>query len=655
MSGQTTEIRAKLRVEDGATPTLAKIKDAFTGTDKAAASAAGSAVSFARQAAAAAVGFNAAGLVQTARSTATEWIKAATGPAAMKRQLTSMAMLLQDLPMEKATAEADELAAAFRAIGKDTGISSGELRGAFSTLSEMGKGTREEVMRAKVELGQLAKIAEVLDMPLESAAREVGFLHEGMLKTKGQMFQLLNRTGIFGKDIKKAAESWQKMTEEDRAKRVAYALETTANKIGKLPTTWARVTGQIGNLMEGWKKDFGEPLLEAMVPELEKVVEMLGYGRGEIKLFAKAMGADVGKWVRDAAKLMEQGFRYVKDHQEEIRKAISEGVDKSKAVVEFILAHKEEIALAYGVRSAAPAVMKGVQMGGQAIGLASSAASAAGIGGALGTAATMALFATAVAAWALAINEFRDLVKQEGGIAGLLHGESERNRQAQEEYLRKMAAGTSGRQAGHQLGKLSGEYLANTANTGGNMAQAQALVKAARDAARAANDEADAIEIAAQKATTYSEALKRGVSSDAIVEGMAQSVGVISSAFAKAQGAANQGAEKYVADLLLGSKTLQGAFLEAGKLSAEGFEELAKLVEGGSGEFAKALRERGASARKVGSPGPPTINMTGGQTFKIQQDFRDQDPDRVAIALEEGIGRLVSRRVAAGTSSPFGT
>jgi hypothetical protein len=187
------------------------------------------------------------------------------------------------------------------------------------------------------------------------------------------------------------------------------------------------------------------------------------------------------------------------------------------------------------------------------------------------------------------------------------------------------------------------------------MAQAQALVKAARDAARAASDEADAIEIAAQKATTYSEALKRGVSSDAIVEGMAQSVGVISSAFAKAQGAANQGAEKYVADLLLGSKTLQGAFLEAGKLSAEGFEELAKLVEGGSGDFAKALRERGASARKVGSPSPPTINMTGGQTFKIQQDFRDQDPDRVAIALEEGIGRLVTRRVAAGTSSPFGT
>lgn len=654
MSG-TTEIRAKLRVEDAASPTLARIKEAFSGTDKAAASAAGSAVSFARQAAAAAVGFNAAGLVQTARSTATEWMKAAAGPAAMKRQLTSMAMLLQDLPLDKAAAEADELAAAFRGIGRETGTSSAELRGAFSTLTEMGKGSREEIERAKVELGQLAKIAEVLDMPIESAAREVGFLHEGMLKTKGQMFQLLNRTGVFGKDIKKAADSWQKMTEEDRAKRVAYALETTANKIGKLPTTWARVTGQIGNLMEGWKKDFGEPLLEAMVPELEKVVEMLGYGRGEIKLFAKAMGQDVGKWVRDAAKLMSEGFKYVQTHQEEIRKAISEGVEKSKAVVEFILAHKEAIAAAYGVHAVAPSVMKAAGAVSSGVSFASSAATAAGIGGAIGTAATMALFATAVAAWALAVNEFAELVHDAGGIAGLMHGEAERNRQAQEHALRNMAKGTAGRTAGGQLNALAGNYLANTKNVGGNVEEAMKLVAAARAAAHAAGQQADQLDSATQKVEIWNRAMKQGASVEEGTTAMVAAGQQVSASFEAAMRAGNDGAQKYIADLTSHSEGMQKALIQAGAMTAEGFEALAKLVEGSSKDFAMELRAQAKSKSEGSKPAPPTINMTGGQTFKITQDFRDQDPDRVAIALEEGIGRLVTRRVAAGTSSPFGT
>jgi hypothetical protein len=130
MSGKTTEIRAKLRVEDAGSPVIQRIRESFVAADKAAQGAQGSAVGFARQAAAAAVGINAVGIAHGARSMAADWIRAAAAPAEMRRQLTSTAMLLQDLPMEEATRQADDLAASFRAIGRDTGIGSGELPGA---------------------------------------------------------------------------------------------------------------------------------------------------------------------------------------------------------------------------------------------------------------------------------------------------------------------------------------------------------------------------------------------------------------------------------------------------------------------------------------------------------------------------------------------
>lgn len=656
MPGQTTEIRAKLRVEDGgSSSTINRIKDAFVGSDKAARQAAGGAVMFAKQAAAAAVGVSLGAMASQVKSTAMSWAAAAAGPAAMRRQMTAMNALLQDIPLEKARAEADATAASFRAIGMETGVSGSELKDAFQTLLETSKGTADEVTRAKTELGQLAKLSDVLGTSVESSAREVGFLHEGFLKARGPMFQLLNHTGIFGKDIRKASEMWQKMSEPERAKRVAYALDVVSQRVGKLPMTWERVTGQVNNLVSGWKKDFGEPLLEALIPEMQGLVEKLGYGRGEIKLLAKELGKDVGKWVKDAASMVEKGFAYIKDHQEDIRKAMSEGASQAKSVAEFVLAHKEELAMAYGVQKGAPMVMRAAAAAKSGIGFASSAATAAGIGGAVGTAATMALFATAVAAWALAVNEFAQLVHDAGGIAGLIHGESERNRSAQETYLRQMAAGkVSGHSAGNQLGHVTSSYLANVKNVGGDVAGAEALVKAARAAQRAADDEADAIQLAAMKATTYADALKKGIQSDQIVEGLAQSMATISGSFEKATAAQNAGQQKYLADLLLGSTSLQGAFLDAGKLTAEGYEALAKLVEGGSKDFAKSVREKGASSSRA-TAAPTQINMSGGQTFKLQQDFRDQDPDRVAYVFEEGIGKLVSQRVGSSTSTPFGT
>jgi len=128
-------------------------------------------------------------------------------------------------------------------------------------------------------------------------------------------------------------------------------------------------------------------------------------------------------------------------------------------------------------------------------------------------------------------------------------------------------------------------------------------------------------------------------------------IGQVGASFTKAMATHNQGASQYIANLLAKSEGLQGAFLASADLTSEGFEALATMVEGQSKEFADLLRGRAGEGKAApATPAAPKVVMTGGQTFQIKQDFRDQDPDRVAIMFERDIGRSIERKLSAGTN-----
>lgn len=40
-----------------------------------------------------------------------------------------------------------------------------------------------------------------------------------------------------------------------------------------------------------------------------------------------------------------------------------------------------------------------------------------------------------------------------------------------------------------------------------------------------------------------------------------------------------------------------------------------------------------------------TIGLTGGQTFNVKQDFRDQDPDKIERAFKDGIEKAIARKI----------
>lgn len=109
---------------------------------------------------------------------------------------------------------------------------------------------------------------------------------------------------------------------------------------------------------------------------------------------------------------------------------------------------------------------------------------------------------------------------------------------------------------------------------------------------------------------------------------------------------------------LLAAKTIAGgdlvgqALLGANQQIEGGLDAMAEMLIAAGGEFegfGKSLKSKGAV------PAAPKIVMTGGQTFNMKQDFRDKDPDKIAVQFRRDVGRVVERRASARYSGPFGT
>jgi hypothetical protein len=107
--------------------------------------------------------------------------------------------------------------------------------------------------------------------------------------------------------------------------------------------------------------------------------------------------------------------------------------------------------------------------------------------------------------------------------------------------------------------------------------------------------------------------------------------------YAQASATNNQGMMQYLVNFISGNTAVQGALLQAGTSVGLSFEGLAAILAEKSKDFADKLL--GAAGKGGATPTAPKISMGGGNTFNIKQDFRDQDPDRIAIVFQRDIMR----------------
>lgn len=144
------------------------------------------------------------------------------------------------------------------------------------------------------------------------------------------------------------------------------------------------------------------------------------------------------------------------------------------------------------------------------------------------------------------------------------------------------------------------------------------------------------------------------------MEAQALSINVAAQLYQKAWKAHDEGAMAYVAELVTNSDHMRRAFYESADLTAEGFEQFATTVRKLSSEFANpfateleglANMKRDAAAAMAN----PVVNFNGGQVFKIQQNFRDQNPDQVVVSFQRKVTQAAISRTQPMTTTPFGT
>lgn len=654
---KTTEVKAKLKVEDEGSSTLDRIKKAFLGAGDAADDAGGKASSFAEQIAAVAIGEKISELTTKVWELGKSFGEAAIEGQKGDKALAGLIATAQGSEWAGALNAARELGDVLDEIGLKANQNKDDVGAAFETMVAIAGATQEGIQKATKETESLATIANVLGKNTSDLAQEFAFMGEGVVKTKGQLFQLLQGTGIFGKNTKEAAGYWAKLSDESRMQQLAYGLEQVSAQLGKSEPMIGDYLTTIDNLFGMAKEKLGEPIVESMKPALIDLIAKLKSAMPQIEKFGVMIGKEMGKWVEEAVKQFEQGFKYIETHSEEIKNAIAEGYKTAKEVVEFILEHKEEIAIAFGAKTALPALQAGASAAGSLIDV-----SAKGIGPLVGTgvglasgAATMVAFAAAVGAFALAVDQWGDLMAQSrGGIS-----DAAQTQTARKDYFQRFGQETMGEMSQadiSQFEKVRAAYVKTAEEMGENARAAGELADRAWAAHRAVRDMVGPVEQAQKMFENFAKARSEGIIPDEQSIATADAlIGQVGTSFTKALNTQNAGAAQYIANLLGKSEALQGAFLASANLTSEGFEALASMVESQSKEFAELLRGRASEGKtKAATPAAPKIVMTGGQTFNVKQDFRDQDPDRVAIMFEKGIGQSIERKLSAGTSI-FGT
>lgn len=659
MADKTVDVRTRLKLDDLASALLGRIQQGFKATDAEQKKTSGGFKDFARSAASAFLAFNAVPAIKGVLDYGKSFVSAAAGAEAGKREFQGLLGVVQGIPFGEAGQQAAKLADEFNKVALRTGVAGGEIREGFAALVEVTGAGADGIARAKKEIADMATISGVMGKSTEGIAREFGFMQEGILKTKGQMFQMLQHTGIFGDNVKKASESWAKLTEEERAKRLEEGLGKVALRFQNVKPGFNQMLAQLDTMYSSIKKDVGQPVMEALSPALSDLVQRFASARGEIKQYAKTIGTEVGRWVTDAAKRVEQGFQYLKSHEAEIRDAIEAGVAKAKSLVEFILANKEEIAIAFGAKAILPGALGagksvataaggylGAAKGGvEGLGLAGSTAGSLAALGAL----SLAIVGVGLAAWQASklvaeLIDHTDTVNKgfkvmadtakAGDVASL-------ERQLNAMMLVKQEAG----EVTPQLHELAAALRANA-----EAAQMSKLTLHDDRVGRIQREMAMITDAYRQAASIHTAA------ADQLAESVAvKGASALVDAYNEASRAGDQGAAAFAAQTLGSSRILIDALIKAGVDVEGGFEGLANTLVASGSQFADVASRLRAAAGGTAGGAKQTVNFSGGQSFKINQEFREGDPDKIAIAFRRDILKSAERRYQASSTSPFGT
>lgn len=599
------------------------------------------------------LGVNLATVYEKVKGLGVEFIAAGSSAESGDQAIAALIATAQGVEFDTALDNAEQLGDALDEIAINAGVSGATLGDAYQIILERTGATAKGIAQATAETDKLAVISAKLGKDVGAVASEYSLMNEGMVKTKGQLFQLLQSTGIFGKDTKKAAESWGLLTDAKRAELLSYGLGKLSDQMREMPPTFKQTEASFENMIRISKEQIGQPLIEELTPALEDAVKEIIKLGPDINDVGRALAKEVGGGIREGGRMMREALGWVKEHKGEIAKEIGDAARTLKSVVEFIIANKEVLAVAFGAKTiAGSGAIGGAIKGAKGIGSAAQAISAIDggtvLGKNVGTAGSVAALSAAVIGLGLAAEQATLLIKEQK--------EAQEGKDAGARTLSKMA--TSGDVEGvenavrvmRQLDEAAGRSTYELNQYYAGMVASAKMARMVRDMnADAEKKRIDDARRAAMDIDAMSGTKSKGIN-DELNASAAMQVGVLLNAYNNAVKTGDQGMALLAAQALMSGQVVGDAFLKTNLEVQGGLDAMADLLLSSGDQFAGvAAKLKG----KVAAPPGPKILMPGAK-ITVNQDFRNKDPDAVAVAFKRDIAKAAERRTSARYTGLFG-
>jgi hypothetical protein len=635
-----TVFGTSLVLDDKATEALHKIREGFEHVSEKIHETEHEFTEFARQALEVAVGLDLSRGLDSIKEMGEEFFKAAEGEEENVKSLAGVLAMgdKAGTSMAELRTTAGELNEELLDMGIASGVSGSTMIDTFEMIAARSNKSASEI---KNLVGQVALAGKAVPGGADAIAAAYRDLESGVVRPKNAIVQLIKQSGLAAGSARQITHGLQEMLQTNPAKVFELAdkaIGRMGDKMKDVPMTFAEVVTSLKGIREEFFAAAGEPMMRALSGPLTKLKDYFRDNKEEFKKFAEELGEHVGEWIKEAAENIRDGFQYLETHADEIKKAIQEGFTTAKEVVEFILAHKEALAIAFGAKMVLPGAIGAVRgigqgisiakgLGGGGIGLAGGAETAAAGAGLAGA----AMFAAAAAAAALAWTGVADQTMKLKAETDGFKDEKEKDFDAKMAAMKSMAASSAELSASDiaQFDRWSSEVRNMGDVAGMNSAAIGIMVDHMWAQHRATRDVAEALEKTAH--------------------GIGGGERIVA-AYNQAEKTHDEATEKLIASMVEKDPILQGAFVTAGKTIAGGFDHLiAMLSKPVSAEMQTALDGQNPKPK----PDPPT-NFNGGQVFNIHQEFKDADPDRMIIAFKNDFVRAVQDRRRAMVGSVFG-
>jgi hypothetical protein len=476
---------------------------------------------------------------------------------------------------------------------EDLGVEAGVADDAIQSVFE---GIAARSNKSAVEVAELTEkvVYAGRAVPGGAHALAAGFsqMEMGMIRARNPVVQLIAASHVLKGNAKDVAKQLQKMTPEKAMEMAEKAMENMGEKMKKAPATFSQLMTSMKGVKEQVAEAFGVPMVEELLPVLSQMKEFLVNNKDSIIQTA-------GTMVKKGAAMARETYDW--------GKTIWDTVNTSN-LREMLTDGASAITKAFGV---AATVTKTMWEAGAGI--------ARGLGesytgwkGMIKEAAELGMFG----------NFGKRKIEEGARDKDLSHGQ-ETAGLAANPFFRKQAQKDLDDYAEHTR-KI--EALGGTVSPEDEAVYTK--LKAQMAAAASVGEEAERV-VAQHDEAQFGKMYK--------------------AAAAKHE----EGTLFYMTKLLAGDEKLQDALIKGGFGLEGSFAEMAGRMAMAQG-VDKAVAEKFAMKIKdSGTKSAHVTNFNGGQTFNIKQDFRDQDPDRIAVLFRQDVLKAANSRVQSSRAGAF--